>query len=95
MNASNTPNKANTANTAIPEHPGPFEGGPPILTDCIEAQLDAVEHNTSAKPKHQPHMEALSALLPELFEKALLRVKPQLMQEFETLLNEAVSQLKR
>jgi hypothetical protein len=37
-----------------------------------------------------PQIEILRAQLPELFERALLRIKPQLMQEFEKVVLDAL-----
>lgn len=66
-----------------------FDGGPPLLTDVIESGLNEIDKSTQGR-NVDPRLEILRAQLPELFEKALLRVKPQLMAEFETLLQEAL-----
>lgn len=66
-----------------------FEGGPPLLTEVIASGLDEIDQSTVSR-KSDPQVEILRAQLPELFEKALLRVKPQLMAEFEALLLETL-----
>ncbi|GLR26191.1 MULTISPECIES: hypothetical protein [Limnobacter] len=66
-----------------------FQGGPPLLTEVIESGLQEIEASTQSRPG-DPQVEILRAQLPELFEKALLRVKPQLMAEFEKIVREAL-----
>lgn len=66
-----------------------FEGGPPLLTEVISSGLDEIEASTQQQ-KSNPQIDILKAQLPELFEKALLRVKPQLLAEFEQLVIEAL-----
>lgn len=66
-----------------------FDGGPPLLTEVIESGLDEIDNSTRNQPS-DPRLDILRAQLPELFEKALLRVKPQLMAEFEKLLIETL-----
>lgn len=66
-----------------------FQGGPPLLTEVIESGLQEIEASTQSRP-NDPQVEILRAQLPELFEKALLRVKPQLMAEFEKIVREAL-----
>ena len=61
-----------------------FSGGPPLLTEVIELGLEEIENATAARHS-DPQVEILRAQLPELFEKALMRVKPQLMAEFEKI----------
>ncbi len=67
----------------------PFDGGPPLLTEVIESGLQEIEHSTSGQTS-DPKIDILRAQLPELFEQALLRVKPQLMQEFEKIVLDAL-----
>ncbi|MEQ9108145.1 MAG: hypothetical protein RLO04_11835 [Limnobacter sp.] len=64
-----------------------FDGGPPLLTEVIESGLQEIEKSTGARAGglSDPQIEILRAQLPELFERALLRIKPQLMQEFEKI----------
>lgn len=65
-----------------------FDGGPPLLTEVIESGLQEIEKSTGARLSgnlSDPQIEILRAQLPELFERALLRIKPQLMQEFEKI----------
>jgi len=66
-----------------------FDGGPPLLTDVIEAGLQKIEQSTQSV-RTDPQIEILRAQLPELFERALLRVKPQLMAEFEQIVMDAL-----
>lgn len=66
-----------------------FQGGPPLLTEVIESGLQEIEASTQSRPS-DPQVEILRAQLPELFEKALLRVKPLLMAEFEKIVREAL-----
>ncbi len=66
-----------------------FEGGPPLLTEVISSGLDEIESLTQQHKSH-PEIDLLRAQLPELFEKALLRVKPQLLEEFEKLVIDAL-----
>ncbi|HEX4880656.1 MAG TPA: hypothetical protein VFV39_12470 [Limnobacter sp.] len=66
-----------------------FDGGPPLLTEVIESGLQEIE-NTTGERSSDPRLEILRAQLPELFEMALLRVKPQLMAEFEQLIVQAL-----
>lgn len=69
-----------------------FDGGPPLLTEVIESGLQEIEKSTGARTSGltDPQVEILRAQLPELFERALLRIKPQLLAEFETIVNEAL-----
>lgn len=70
-----------------------FNGGPPLLTEVIESGLDEIEKSTEERlGRHlsDPQVEILRAQLPELFERALLRIKPQLMQEFEKVVLDAL-----
>jgi hypothetical protein len=70
-----------------------FDGGPPLLTEVIDSGLEEIEKSTSELPgRHSsdPQIEILRAQLPELFERALLRIKPQLMQEFEKIVLDAL-----
>jgi hypothetical protein len=62
-----------------------FDGGPPLLTEVIDHGLDELEQSINARLKglSDPQIEILRAQLPELFERALLRIKPQLMSELE------------
>jgi hypothetical protein len=57
----------------------------PLLTDVIEAGLASIDAAT-AGPNETWRLSMLEARLPELFEQALLRVKPQLLAEFATLI---------
>lgn len=66
-----------------------FDGGPPLLTEVIESGLNEIDNTTQGRTS-DPRLDILRAQLPELFEKALLRVKPQLMAEFDKLLQEAL-----
>jgi hypothetical protein len=61
-----------------------FDGGPPLLTEVIQSGLEEIEQSTNSRLT-DPQIEILRAQLPELFERALLRIKPQLMKEFETI----------
>lgn len=69
-----------------------FDGGPPLLTEVIEAGLSEIENSTEAGSVRlsDPQIEILKAQLPELFERALLRIKPQLMAEFEQIVIDAL-----
>lgn len=69
-----------------------FDGGPPLLTEVIESGLQEIEKSTGARTGglSDPQIEILRAQLPELFERALLRIKPQLMQEFEKVVLDAL-----
>lgn len=69
-----------------------FDGGPPLLTEVIESGLLEIEKSTGARVGglSDPQIEILRAQLPELFERALLRIKPQLMQEFEKVVLDAL-----
>jgi len=69
-----------------------FDGGPPLLTEVIESGLQEIEKSTGARTGElsDPQIEILRAQLPELFERALLRIKPQLMQEFEKIVQDAL-----
>lgn len=66
-----------------------FDGGPPLLTEVIESGLREIEQSTGSRYV-DPHIEILRAQLPELFERALLRIKPQLMLEFEKIVLDAL-----
>lgn len=66
-----------------------FDGGPPLLTDMIEAGIQKIEQSTQSV-RTDPQIEILRAQLPELFERALLRIKPQLMAEFEKIVMDAL-----
>lgn len=66
-----------------------FDGGPPLLTEVIESGLQEIEQSTSGRLS-DPQIEILRAQLPELFERALLRIKPQLMKEFEQVVLDAL-----
>ena len=66
-----------------------FEGGPPLLTEVIESGLEQIDSSTAGRSS-DPQVEILRAQLPELFERALLRVKPQLIAEFEKVVREAL-----
>lgn len=66
-----------------------FHGGPPLLTEVIESGLQEIEDATT-NTSSDPQIEILRAQLPELFEKALLRVKPQLMAEFAQIVQDAL-----
>jgi hypothetical protein len=66
-----------------------FDGGPPLLTEVIESGLQEIEQSTNAQTS-DPKIDILRAQLPELFEQALLRVKPQLMLEFEKIVLDAL-----
>ncbi|WP_334118166.1 hypothetical protein [Limnobacter sp.] len=66
-----------------------FDGGPPLLTEVIESGLQEIEKSTGGR-LNDPQIEILRAQLPELFERALLRIKPQLMQEFEKVVLDAL-----
>jgi hypothetical protein len=70
----------------------PFEGGPPLLTEVIESGLREIEQSTagSGVVPSNPQLDILLAQLPELFERALLRVKPQLLQEFANIIRETL-----
>lgn len=69
-----------------------FDGGPPLLTEVIESGLQEIEKSTGTRTGglSDPQIEILRAQLPELFERALLRIKPQLLAEFETIVHEAL-----
>jgi len=70
-----------------------FDGGPPLLTEVIESGLREIEQSTGSHLGNNlsdPQIEILRAQLPELFERALLRIKPQLMQEFEKVVLDAL-----
>jgi hypothetical protein len=69
-----------------------FDGGPPLLTDVIDSGLNEIEHtiNTRLNNLSDPQIEILRAQLPELFERALLRIKPQLMTELEQIVLSAL-----
>ncbi|MCE2746882.1 MAG: hypothetical protein LW710_13380 [Burkholderiales bacterium] len=70
-----------------------FDGGPPLLTEVIESGLREIEESTGSRlggNLSDPQIEILRAQLPELFERALLRIKPQLMQEFEKIVLDAL-----
>jgi hypothetical protein len=62
----------------------------PVLTEIIDTGLDELDQAT-AKISEDWRLTMLSAQLPDLFEKAILRVKPQLIKEFEGLLREAIA----
>lgn len=66
-----------------------FNGGPPLLTEVIESGLQEIENSTGGRIS-DPQIEILRAQLPELLERALLRIKPQLMQEFEKIVLDAL-----
>jgi len=66
-----------------------FDGGPPLLTEVIESGLQQIEQSTGGRLS-DPQIEILRAQLPELFERALLRIKPQLMKEFEQVVLDAL-----
>jgi len=66
-----------------------FDGGPPLLTEVIESGLQEIEQSTGER-LNDPQIEILRAQLPELFERALLRIKPQLMKEFEQVVLDAL-----
>ncbi len=66
-----------------------FDGGPPLLTEIIESGLQEIESSTN-EHSSDPQIEILRAQLPELFECALLRIKPQMMQEFENIILNAL-----
>lgn len=64
-----------------------------MLTEVIESGLQEIEKSTGARlggSLNDPQIEILRAQLPELFERALLRIKPQLMQEFEKVVLDAL-----
>lgn len=64
-----------------------------MLTEVIESGLLEIEKSTGSHLGGQlndPQIEILRAQLPELFERALLRIKPQLMQEFEKIVLDAL-----
>jgi hypothetical protein len=70
-----------------------FDGGPPLLTEVIESGLREIEKSTGSRlggSLSDPQIEILRAQLPELFERALLRIKPQLMREFENIVLDAL-----
>lgn len=70
-----------------------FNGGPPLLTEVIESGLREIEETTGEHLSghlSDPQIEILRAQLPELFERALLRIKPQLMAEFEKIVLDAL-----
>ncbi|MCQ8896928.1 hypothetical protein NQT62_10845 [Limnobacter humi] len=69
-----------------------FDGGPPLLTEVIESGLQEIEQSTGVRlgALSDPQIEILRAQLPELFERALLRIKPQLMAEFEKIVLNAL-----
>lgn len=62
------------------------------MTEVIESGLQEIEKSTGARTGglSDPQIEILRAQLPELFERALLRIKPQLMQEFEKVVLDAL-----
>jgi len=63
------------------------------LTEVIESGLREIEQSTGNRLSgnlSDPQIEILRAQLPELFERALLRIKPQLMQEFEKVVLDAL-----
>ena len=62
------------------------------MTEVIESGLQEIEKSTGARTGElsDPQIEILRAQLPELFERALLRIKPQLMQEFEKIVQDAL-----
>ncbi len=66
-----------------------FDAGPPLLTEIIESGLQEIEASTQ-NDAQSASIDILKAQLPELFEKALLRVKPQLMAEFSKIVQEAL-----
>ncbi|NJM33267.1 MAG: hypothetical protein HC848_11030 [Limnobacter sp.] len=66
-----------------------FQGGPPLLTEVIESGLEQIDSSTTSRAS-DPQLEILRAQLPELFERALMRVRPQLMEEFEKVIREAL-----
>lgn len=59
------------------------------MTEVIESGLQEIEQSTNAQTS-DPKIDILRAQLPELFEQALLRVKPQLMLEFEKIVLDAL-----
>jgi hypothetical protein len=62
----------------------------PVLTEVIDTGLNELDKATARTPEDW-RLAMLSAQLPDLFEKAILRVKPQLIKEFESLLREAMT----
>ena len=62
------------------------------MTEVIESGLQEIEKSTGTRTGglSDPQIEILRAQLPELFERALLRIKPQLIQEFERIVQDAL-----
>ncbi len=60
----------------------------PVLTDVIQAGLDSIDQHASRSDDWRYTL--LRAQLPDLFEQALQRVRPQLMSEFESLLKQTL-----
>jgi hypothetical protein len=71
--------------------PDAFYSDPPLLTEMIEAGLQRLDDSTAhAGPPLNPELELLRAQMPELMERALLRVKPQLLAEFEAIVRQTL-----
>lgn len=67
----------------------PLDNGPPLLTDVIEAGLNQLERSNTLGERNL-QIEILRAQLPELVEKAFLRIKPQLIAELEQIIQSAL-----